>query len=45
LTVTAEIDVVTDTFASYVDAGLPIVPAVAFYGGLGDLLATAAMDE
>jgi hypothetical protein len=45
LDVTAEIEVVADTFASYADAGIPIVPAVAFYGGLGDLLATAAMDD
>jgi hypothetical protein len=45
LDVTAEIEVVVDTFASYADAGIPIVPAVAFYGGLGDLLATAAMDD
>jgi len=27
------------------DAGVVIVPAMAFYGGLGDLLATAAMGE
>jgi short subunit dehydrogenase-like uncharacterized protein len=45
LDVTAEIEVVTDTFASYADAGIPIVPAAAFYGGLGDLLATAAMGD
>jgi hypothetical protein len=44
LDVTAELEVVTDTFASYAEAGVPIVPAAAFYGGLGDLLATAAMD-
>jgi hypothetical protein len=43
LDVTAELEVVTDTFAGYAEAGIPIVPAVAFYGGLGDLLATAAM--
>ena len=42
LDVTAEIEVVTDTFANYANAGIPIVPAAAFYGGLGDLLATAA---
>jgi hypothetical protein len=45
LDVTAEIEVVTDTFASYADASIPIVPAAAFYGGLGDLLATAAMGD
>jgi len=45
LDVTAEIEVVTDTFAGYARAGIPIVPAVAFYGGLGDLLATAAMGD
>jgi hypothetical protein len=45
LDVTAELEVVTDTFATYADAGIPIVPAVAFYGGLGDLLATAAIGD
>jgi hypothetical protein len=45
LDVTAEVEVVTETFASYADAGIPIVPAAAFYGGLGDLLATAAMGD
>ncbi len=45
LDVTAELEVVTDTFASYAGASIPIVPAAAFYGGLGDLLATAAMDD
>jgi hypothetical protein len=45
LDVTAEIEVVTDTFARYAGAGIPIVPAVAFYGGLGDLLATAAVGD
>jgi hypothetical protein len=45
LDVTAELEVVTDTFAGYAGAGIPIVPAVAFYGGLGDLLATAAMGD
>ncbi|MEV0729633.1 saccharopine dehydrogenase [Polymorphospora sp. NPDC050346] len=43
LDVTAEIEVVTDTFARHAGAAVPIVPAVAFYGGLGDLLATAAL--
>ena len=45
LDVTAEIEVVTDTFANYAEAGIPVVPAAAFYGGLGDLLATAAMGD
>jgi hypothetical protein len=45
LDVTAELEVVTDIFARYAEASVPIVPAAAFYGGLGDLLATAVMDE
>jgi len=45
LDVTAEIEVVTDTLAGYAGAGIPIVPAAAFYGGLGDLLATTAMAD
>ena len=45
LDVTAEVEVVTDTFARYAEAGIPIVPAAAFYGGLGDLLATAALGD
>jgi hypothetical protein len=45
LDVTAEIEVVTDTFASYAEADIPVVPAAAFYGGLGDLLAAAAMGD
>lgn len=45
LDVTAEIEVVTDTFAQCAGAGVPIVPAAAFYGGLADLLATAAMGD
>jgi saccharopine dehydrogenase-like NADP-dependent oxidoreductase len=46
LDVAAEIEAVADTLAHYDDrareAGIVIVPAMAFYGGLGDLLATAA---
>jgi short subunit dehydrogenase-like uncharacterized protein len=42
LDVTAETEVVVDTFTRFADAGIPIVPAAAFYGGLGDLLATVA---
>jgi hypothetical protein len=45
LDVTAEIEVIADTFARHADAPIPIVPAVAFFGGLGDLLATAAMGD
>ncbi|MEV5752995.1 saccharopine dehydrogenase NADP-binding domain-containing protein [Actinoallomurus sp. NPDC052308] len=45
--VAAEIEANADTFAHFTDraraAGAVIVPAMAFYGGLGDLLATAAM--
>ncbi|WP_033337890.1 saccharopine dehydrogenase family protein [Catenuloplanes japonicus] len=40
LDVTAEIEVVTETFAGHRDAPIPIVPAAAFFGGLADLLAT-----
>lgn len=46
LDVAAEIEANLDTFEHYPqrarDAGVVIVPAMAFYGGLGDLLATAA---
>ncbi|MEU6976967.1 saccharopine dehydrogenase NADP-binding domain-containing protein [Streptomyces sp. NPDC046371] len=49
LDVAAEIEANLDTFAHYrdraKDAGAVIVPAMAFFGGLGDLLATAAMDD
>lgn len=45
LDVTAEIEVITDTFARHADAPVPIVPAAGFFGGLGDLLATAAMGD
>jgi hypothetical protein len=45
LDVTAEVEVVTDTFARFAGASIPVVPAAAFYGGLGDLLATAAMGD
>lgn len=47
--VAAEIEANADTFAQFADrardAGTAIVPAMAFYGGLGDLLATAAMGD
>lgn len=45
LDVAAEIEVITDTFARHAGAPVPIVPAVAFFGGLGDLLATAAVGD
>jgi hypothetical protein len=45
LDVTAELEVVSDTFARYAGAGIPVVPAAAFYGGLADLLATAATGD
>lgn len=47
--VAAEIEANADTFAQFADrardAGTVVVPAMAFYGGLGDLLATAAMGD
>ncbi|WP_030174514.1 saccharopine dehydrogenase family protein [Spirillospora albida] len=47
--VAAEIEANADTFARFADraraAGTVVVPAMAFYGGLGDLLATAAMGD
>ncbi|MGA8440811.1 MAG: saccharopine dehydrogenase NADP-binding domain-containing protein [Candidatus Sulfotelmatobacter sp.] len=49
LDVAAEVEAIADTFDQYADrarlAGIVIVPAMAFYGGLGDLLATAAMGD
>jgi NAD(P)-dependent dehydrogenase (short-subunit alcohol dehydrogenase family) len=49
LDVAAEIEANVDTFERYADrareAGIVVVPAMAFYGGLGDLLATAAMGD
>jgi hypothetical protein len=47
--VAAEIEANLDTFAHFADraraAGTVVVPAMAFYGGLGDLLVTAAMGD
>ncbi|MFI7628874.1 saccharopine dehydrogenase family protein [Microbispora rosea] len=47
--VAAEIEANVDTFTDFAEraraAGAVIVPAMAFYGGLGDLLATAAMGD
>jgi len=49
LDLAAEQGAVIDTFerfpASARDAGIAVIPAMAFYGGLGDLLATAAMGD
>ncbi|HKX83319.1 MAG TPA: saccharopine dehydrogenase NADP-binding domain-containing protein [Pyrinomonadaceae bacterium] len=49
LDVTAEQKVVLDAFEKYAkaaqDAKIVIAPAIAFYGGLADLLATAAMRD
>jgi NAD(P)-dependent dehydrogenase (short-subunit alcohol dehydrogenase family) len=47
--VAAEIEANIDTFTCFVDrardAGIVVLPAMAFFGGLGDLLATAAMGD
>lgn len=43
--VAAEIEANVSTFADHAEAETPIVPAMAFFGGLGDLLVTAAMGE
>lgn len=47
--VAAEVDTVTEMFDRYGEraraAGVTVVPAMAFYGGLGDLLVTAAMGD
>jgi hypothetical protein len=49
LDVAAEIEANLDTFRQYTDrsraAGVAVVPAMAFYGGLGDLLVTTAMGD
>ncbi|MFJ9543904.1 saccharopine dehydrogenase family protein [Streptomyces sp. NPDC101225] len=49
LDVAAELEANLDTFAHYRErareAGAVIVPAMAFFGGLGDLLATAAVGD
>ncbi|MFD3919748.1 saccharopine dehydrogenase family protein [Streptomyces sp. NPDC058595] len=49
LDVAAEQAVALETFDRYADpardAGVVVVPSMAFYGGLGDLLATAAMGD
>jgi hypothetical protein len=49
LDVAAEIEANIDTFEHFSgrarDAGIVVVPAMAFYGGLGDLLATVAIGD
>jgi short subunit dehydrogenase-like uncharacterized protein len=49
LDVAAEPDIVEATFERYADrardAGVVVAPAIGFFGGLGDLLATAAMGD
>ncbi|MEV0192815.1 saccharopine dehydrogenase NADP-binding domain-containing protein [Kitasatospora purpeofusca] len=49
LDVAAELEANLDTFTHYRErarnAGAVVVPAMAFFGGLGDLLATAAMGD
>jgi NAD(P)-dependent dehydrogenase (short-subunit alcohol dehydrogenase family) len=49
LDIAAEIEANADTFEHYASrartTGIVIIPAMAFYGGLGDLLATAAMKD
>jgi hypothetical protein len=49
LDVAAEVEVTAAAFEQYADrardAGILIVPSMAFYGGLADLLATAAMAD
>ncbi|MGW6195052.1 NAD(P)H-binding protein [Kribbella sp. NPDC055110] len=41
--VAAELEANVSTFAR--ESALPVIPAMAFYGGLGDLLVTAALGE
>lgn len=47
--VAAEIEASLDTFTHFGDrarvAGAVVIPSMAFFGGLGDLLVTAAMDD
>ncbi|WP_181771210.1 NAD(P)H-binding protein [Amycolatopsis pittospori] len=47
LDVAAEIEANVDTFAHFADraAGATVIPAMAFFGGLGDLLVTDAMGD
>jgi NAD(P)-dependent dehydrogenase (short-subunit alcohol dehydrogenase family) len=45
LDVAAEQRVAMAAFEGHADAGVAIAPSMAYYGGLGDLLATAAMGD
>ena len=49
LDVAAEIEANLDTFANFAtparEVGVVVIPAMAFFGGLGDLLATAALGD
>ncbi|MGF1424888.1 saccharopine dehydrogenase family protein [Kitasatospora sp. LaBMicrA B282] len=49
LDVAAELEALGDTFSHFAEparaAGTVVLPAMAFFGGLGDLLATAAMGD
>ncbi|HET6289373.1 MAG TPA: NAD(P)H-binding protein [Amycolatopsis sp.] len=47
LDVAAELEANMDTFAHFADraAGATVIPAMAFFGGLGDLMVTAAMGD
>jgi short subunit dehydrogenase-like uncharacterized protein len=43
--IAAEVEVAAAAFERYADAGVVVAPSVGFYGGLGDLLATAALGD
>ncbi|GIE32793.1 saccharopine dehydrogenase [Actinoplanes italicus] len=43
--VAAEIEANADTFTHFSDVDITVLPAMAFFGGLGDLLVTAAMGD
>ncbi len=49
LDIAAEVEANADTFTNFTEpagaAGVVVLPAMAFYGGLGDLLATAALSD
>ncbi|MEV0586703.1 saccharopine dehydrogenase NADP-binding domain-containing protein [Nonomuraea sp. NPDC050310] len=45
LDVAAEIEANAATLAGFAAAETPVIPAMAFYGGLGDLLVTAALGD
>lgn len=47
--IAGEVEAVAETFAEYAErartAGIPVIPAMAFFGALGDLLTTAALGD